>query len=269
MIIFYLLKFLTEFKRHKRRMKTSRRNFISTSTLALSLPLLGFSNEEKTQEKFKESPLKGGDTLLFQGDSITDAGREKTKELPNSPDSLGKGYAFLASAHLLHARADKNLTLYNRGISGNKVYQLQERWQKDAIDLNPKWISILIGVNDYWHKRKHNYEGTLAIYENDYRALLKSTLEALPGVQFILCEPFILPGTSAVDQTWVAPFKEYQQIAKQISEEFNTLWVPFQTVFDQALEQADASYWAPDGVHPSLAGSHLMAHAWMEVFNNR
>lgn len=249
--------------------KRSRRNFISTSTLALSLPFLGFTKEEKSGKNQKISPLGTGDTILFQGDSITDAGREKTKELPNSPDSLGKGYAFLASAHLLHSNPDKNLTLYNRGISGNKVYQLQERWQKDAINLNPKWISILIGVNDYWHKRKHNYNGTVAVYEKDYRTLIKNTQEALPGVQFILCEPFILQGTSAVDETWVDPFKEYQQIAKQISKEFNTLWVPFQSIFNKALEEAEASYWAPDGVHPSLAGSHLMAHAWLEIFNKR
>ena len=250
-------------------MKLSRRNFIAQSSLAMSFPLVGSAVGCKSEHhSSSNAKLETGATILFQGDSITDAGRQKTKELPNQPDSLGKGYAFLAASHLLHTHADKKPSIFNRGISGNKVYQLQERWQKDALDLNPKWISIMIGVNDYWHKRKHNYDGTIAIYENDYRKLLKETKAALPEVQFILCEPFILPGTSAVDESWVAPFKEYQEVAKKIAEEFNTLWVPFQSAFDAALEQAEASYWAPDGVHPSLAGSHLMTHHWMKVFNH-
>jgi len=248
-------------------MKLNRRKFIAQSSLAMGLPMMTMAHKPNFFKDL-QTKFKTGDTILFQGDSITDAGREKKKQLSNNASSFGAGYAFLAASHLLDAHPDKGLNIYNRGISGNKVYQLQDRWQEDALDLKPNWVSILIGVNDYWHKVKHGYEGTVEIYENDLRALVKQTKEALPGVRMVLCEPFILPNTSAVEQSWVVPFSEYQQAAHKIAKEFTTLWVPFQSVFNQALAQAKETYWAPDGVHPSMAGSQLMAQAWLEVVNN-
>ena len=201
-------------------------------------------------------------TVLFQGDSITDAGREKSKQLPNSADSFGRGYAFIAGAALLDFFSHMGISVYNRGISGNKVYQLAERWQKDCLDLKPDLLSILIGINDYWHKRNGNYDGTVEKYETDYRNLLKNTREVLPDINLVICEPFALPGTTAVDETWVEPVKAYQEVALKLSKEFKALFVPFQRVFDEAIKHAPATYWAPDGVHPSMAGAHLMASAW-------
>jgi lysophospholipase L1-like esterase len=161
----------------------------------------------------------------------------------------------------------KELQIYNRGISGNKVYQLADRWEKDCLDLKPDLLSILIGVNDYWHFRNGVYDGTPEIYEHDYRMLLTRTREALPDIRLVICEPFILTGTSAVDNSWVEPFSAYQSIAKKISDEFGATWVPFQKAFDQALEEAPATYWAADGVHPSMAGAQLMAKTWLEALS--
>jgi lysophospholipase L1-like esterase len=248
-------------------MKLNRRKFIAKSSLAMSMPMITIANQKDTFSELN-TKLNRGDTILFQGDSITDAGREKTNQLPNNANSFGAGYAFLAASHLLNAHPDKAFNIYNRGISGNKVYQLQDRWQVDAIDLKPNLVSILIGVNDYWHKVKHGYNGTVEIYENDLRALIKRTIKELPGVRIVLCEPFILPNTSAVEQSWVIPFQKYQKAAHKIAKEFNALWVPFQSVFDKGLQKAKETYWAPDGVHPSMAGSQLMAQAWLEVVNN-
>ncbi|WP_343333174.1 SGNH/GDSL hydrolase family protein [Draconibacterium aestuarii] len=205
------------------------------------------------------------DIILFQGDSITDAGRDRENESPNRGGSFGGGYAFLAAANLLNAMPEKNIKIYNRGISGNKVFQLDERWEKDCLDLNPEVLSILIGVNDYWHKRNGKYDGTVEIYENDYRALLKRTLKSLPNIKLVLCEPFYVLETKAVDETWVEPMKKYQAAAKRISDEFNTIWVPYQKVFDEAIKHAPGTYWTGDGVHPSMAGAQLMAEAWLKA----
>ena len=83
----------------------------------------------------------------------------------------------------------------------------------------------------------------------------------------MLCEPFILLGT-AIDKSWPNEFSKYRKVAKNLSIEFNTIWVPFQDSFDKALKEAPVSYWAPDGVHPSMAGSKLMAKTWLEKFNS-
>ncbi len=247
----------------------SRRNFlrqagISTALLA-GLPAFASSGEKKKpDEKDIQDFFAPGDITLFQGDSITDALRDKKDESPNRGPSFGMGYAYIIAAGLLKELAVKELTFYNRGISGNKVYQLAERWQKDCLELKPDIVSILIGVNDYWHMRQGRYEGTPEIYETDYRELLNRTRKELPGAKLVICEPFILAGTSAVDESWLEPFSRYQEIASLLAGEFETIWVPFQKVFNEALKLAPGSYWLYDGVHPSMAGSRLMADAWLK-----
>src|SRR6056297_1356995 len=115
-------------------MNLSRRKFFvktaaGTAALASIPAIVSASMYPSKSEKSKKYPLfEKGDTVLFQGDSITDAGREKERELPNNPASFGSGYAFLAASALLNELPGKELILYNRGISGNKVYQLADRW---------------------------------------------------------------------------------------------------------------------------------------------
>jgi len=205
-----------------------------------------------------------GGVVLFQGDSITDAGRNKMKELPNNSSSFGGGYAFLAASWLLNEFASRELTIYNRGISGNKVYQLDGRWDKDCLLLKPDVLSILIGVNDYWHLRSGKYDGSAEIYENDYRALLERTRKEHPDIKLVICEPFILTETKHVDESWLEPFRPYQEAASRICGEFDATWVPFQTAFTEATGFAHPTYWTHDGVHPSMAGAQLMASTWLE-----
>ncbi len=251
-------------------MNKSRRNFLMKSAtgaaVLATIPAIVsscVSAEKETSEK-KESIYKKGDTILFQGDSITDAGREKEKELPNNPASFGMGYAFLAASSLLNDFPEKQLTIYNRGISGNKVFQLADRWEKDCLGLNPDVLSILIGVNDYWHTRDYNYNGTIEIYENDYRKLLQRTKAKFPDVKLVICEPYYVLGARVVDESWVVPMKEYQAAALKIAKEFDAIWVPFQKVFDEAVKYAPATYWTADGVHPAMPGAQLMAEAWLK-----
>lgn len=252
-------------------MNINRRNFFSTAaagTIGLAaIPGIlsaSMSSAEKKQKGIL-SGLKTGDVILFQGDSITDAGREKEKQLSNSPSSFGYGYAFLAAANLLNTSSSQNFSIYNRGISGNKVYQLADRWQKDCFDLKPNILSILIGVNDFWHKLNGKYDGTVEKYENDYRQLLKLTLKILPDVKLVICEPFAVLGCSAVNEKWYPEFDSYRAASKKLSDEFNTVFIPYQAIFDEALKHAPGKYWTADGVHPSMAGGSLMAEAWLKA----
>ncbi|HOI80409.1 MAG TPA: SGNH/GDSL hydrolase family protein [Petrimonas sp.] len=244
------------------RRKFLQRTAVTASAMAVIPEIIAAA---LPAEKRQAVSIPKNGVILFQGDSITDAGREKTKELPNNGASFGTGYAFVAATSLLERFAGQQLSVYNRGISGNKVFQLADRWQKDCLDLKPDVLSILIGINDYWHMRNGNYDGTVEIYEADYRKLLQQTKAALPNVQLVICQPFALPGTTAVDESWVAPVKAYQEVAEKMSREFNATWVPFQRVFDEAIRRAPAKYWAADGVHPSMAGCQLMAAAWLKA----
>jgi lysophospholipase L1-like esterase len=210
------------------------------------------------------SLIRAGDVILFQGDSITDAGRKRDNNEANSQPALGNGYAWLAAAKLLVDHASADLTIYNRGVSGNKVYQLDERWDADCIKLKPNVVSILIGVNDIWHKLNGNYDGTLEKYETDYRALLARTKQELPEVRLVVCEPFVLR-CGAVTEKWFPEFDGYCAAARKVAEEAGATFVPFQSMFDGAAKIAPPERWAKDGVHPSADGAALMAHEWLRT----
>ena len=248
----------------------NRRNFFKKATLAgagaMLIPeILKAAIPENNGRTAESLDLEEGTVILFQGDSITDAGRNREEQdIPNKQSMLGNGYAMFAAAQILAGNGGKNLQIYNRGISGNKVYQLSNRWEKDCLNLNPGILSILIGVNDYWHKKKNSYDGDLAKYNADYRDLITQTKLHSPSIKIVICEPFIIAGGTALDETWESEFAIYRNAAKQVAEDFNTKFVPFQNVFNEALKKAPAAYWGADGVHPSMAGAQLMAQAWLK-----
>jgi lysophospholipase L1-like esterase len=252
-------------------MNLNRRNFLwkaTASTIGLAaIPAILSASMPSPAKKQKGllSSLKTGDVILFQGDSITDAGREKTKQLANSSGSFGPGYAFLAASGILNEYASKDLSIYNRGISGNKVFQLADRWQKDCFDLHPNLLSILVGVNDFWHTLDGKYDGTIEKYETDYRQLLTLTKKMLPEVKLIICEPFAVLGCSAINEKWYPAFDAYRATAKKLANEFDAVFIPFQAVFDEAQKHAPGKYWTADGVHPSMSGCSLMADAWLKA----
>jgi lysophospholipase L1-like esterase len=252
-------------------LKPSRRDFVQTGIGLSAAGLAAIASVDRLVAEDKPAASKNGksiiapgDTVLFQGDSITDSGRKKNSSKPNDSTAMGRGYAWMAATQLLLDMPDAQLKIFNRGISGNKVYQLAERWQADCLDLKPNVLSILIGVNDFWHKHKHNYEGTLEKYETDYRALVKRTKDALPDVKLIICEPFTLK-VGSVDDTWFPEFDGYRAAAKRVAEAAGAVFVPFQTKFDAAVKLAPPGVWAADGVHPSCDGSAIMAHWWLKT----
>jgi lysophospholipase L1-like esterase len=248
-------------------MNSTRRSFIRKTAMAgiMAAGIPEIVSAAFAPSAAKKNALAKGNTILFQGDSITDAGRKRDITASNDPGALGNGYALLTAAALLQKYAKFDLKIYNRGISGNKVYQLAERWDKDCLELRPDVLSILIGVNDIWHKLNGEYNGTVEIYRNDYVALLERTRKALPDVKIVICEPFAVPGVKAVDDKWYPEFYGYQKAAKEIAGMFGAVFIPMQRIYDEAQKQAPGSYWTPDGVHPSLAGAHLMAGAWFET----
>ncbi|MEN6424308.1 MAG: SGNH/GDSL hydrolase family protein, partial [Phycisphaerales bacterium] len=239
--------------------RTSRRRFLGGTAAAATLSVLSASG---CSQSVKRTPvvacgglIRQGEVVLFQGDSITDAGRDRERENNvNDPRALSSGYVHFISAHLLAERPDADLKIYNRGISGNKVFQLAERWDKDCIALKPNVVSILIGVNDIWHKLNGQYDGTAEIYERDYRALLERTKRELPGVKLVVCEPFVLR-CGAVNKKWFPEFDGYRAAAKRVATSVGAVFVPFQSAFDEAVKKAPPTHWAGDGVHPTMAGA--------------
>jgi lysophospholipase L1-like esterase len=212
----------------------------------------------------KRTETKGGDgfSFLFQGDSITDGNRSRNNDWNHV---MGHGYQFIIASKLWYEFPKKGFHFFNRGISGNKVTDLAARWQTDTLDLKPDVLSILIGINDTSAFLNGNKDYSVEQYGKDYRLLLQQTKQQLPNIQFILCEPFVLP-VGRVKEKWEEYSTEVgkrQKIVQQLSKEFNAVFVPLQLAFNKALSKAPADYWIWDGIHPMPAGHELMAIEWL------
>ncbi len=164
----------------------TRRNFLKNAGLGTAAlagtPFLVGRADSDLDARMVTKFFSPGDVILFQGDSITDSGRERKKQLANNALSFGTGYANLAASWLLEEMAGESLRIFNRGISGNKVYQLSDRWEPDCIGLKPNVLSILIVVNDYWHFSSGEYDGTPEIYESDFRSTVVFSAPEMPVI---------------------------------------------------------------------------------------
>ncbi len=221
------------------------------------------------------SPARAADTppavfhkgarVLFQGDSITDGGRDKSGRYLDH--TLGHGYPYLIAANYGGHFPGLQLEFLNRGVSGNKVSDLVARWKNDTIALKPDVLSILIGVNDVWHNIGAGKEIKYDEVEAAYDKLITDSQAALPGIKIVLCEPFILRGTANKDRwaQWDEANKKIQQIVAKLGDKHKLPVVHFQKVFDDACKLAPAEYWLFDGVHPFYAGHQIMADEWVRV----
>jgi lysophospholipase L1-like esterase len=209
-----------------------------------------------------EDHQNNGLTFLFQGDSITDGKRGRNKDWNHV---MGHGYAYLIASRLWFEHTDKNLMFYNRGISGNKIADLNARWQQDTIDLNPDVLSILIGVNDVPRIIENEY--SIEKWEKTYIEILERTIKALPNIQIILCEPFVLPADDMARIEWTEEktasyqrvISKMQKIVAQLAKTYNAIFIELQQPFLDACKKAPANYWIWDGIHPMPAGHELIA----------
>ena len=196
-----------------------------------------------------------GARILFQGDSITDGNRGRSAD-PNH--ILGHGYVFIIAARHGAAFPGLKLDFINRGVSGNTVSNLHQRWQKDTLDLKPDLLSVLVGVND------SGRGVSLDHYEQDYDRLLADTKTANPDIKLVLCEPFLLPVGRKKEnyETGRADIQKRQDIVARLAKKHGAALVKFQSAFDEACRRAPAEHWIWDGVHPTYSGHQVMADAW-------
>jgi len=201
--------------------------------------------------------------ILFQGDSITDAGRARDNDI-----NLGTGYPMLVKATLGFEEPGK-YEFFNRGISGNRVVDLYARIKNDIINLKPDVMSILIGVNDVWHEYSNNPNGVDAEkYFKVYDMLIEEVKQALPDIKIMILEPFVLKESGTAEH-WDEFRKETElraEKAKKIAEKYGLTYIPLQKKFDELCGKAEAAYWLRDGVHPTAMGHEFIKNEWIKAF---
>ena len=192
--------------------------------------------------------------FVFQGDSITDAGRDR-----DNIASFGVGYPNLVASELM-CKYPGEYEFINEGVSGDRIVDLYARIKQDLINHKPDYLSILIGVNDVWHELNEQNGVAAPKFEKVYSMLIEEIKEALPDIKIFILEPFVLKGcgTERYFDEFLADVKLHAQAAKNVADKFGLTFIPLQDKFDEASKLMPDTYWLADGVHPTAAGHGLI-----------
>ena len=208
--------------------------------------------------------------ILFQGDSITDAGRSRSEDNLK----MGYGYPSLVKAHLGFENPDM-YEYYNRGISGDRAASIYARVYRDVLDLKPDYISILVGINDVWHNILRVKSGqAVKRFETAYNMLIEEIKNDSPDTKIMLLEPFVLEGkaTTATEEQpdrfelFEMGTKQMSDAVKRVAQKHNLVFVPLWENFKNLATKMPADEMLIDGVHPTPVGHELIKRAWLEGF---
>jgi lysophospholipase L1-like esterase len=208
--------------------------------------------------------LAKGSRILFLGDSITDMKWGRNERDRNH--YLGHSYVYLIASRLGVDMPQAQLEFINRGISGHKVADLKARWQKDAIDMKPDLLSILIGVNDVSQSGAKGVP--LDRWVADYRFILDASRKANADLPLVLLDPFVLRSgrlkSEAVWKHWRGEVDKLCGMVAQLAKDYRAVHVRTQDVFDAAAKAVSPEHWIWDGVHPLPQGHELIARNWLQ-----
>jgi lysophospholipase L1-like esterase len=245
-----------------------RRTFIAGSMAAVGAATLCAKAEAEQPRantsgvggyNYRLPSLKRGSRLLFQGDSITDMNWGRNQGDRNH--YLGHSYVYLIAARLGVDMPEAQLDVYNRGISGHTVADLRNRWQKDAIDMKPDVLSILIGTNDVGRGVQAD------AFEADYRQILDASRNSNSELRLVLLDPFVLrSGKLKDEQAWTTRRSATDQlgiVVARLAKSYNAVHIKTQDIFDSAAKAVSPEHWIWDGVHPLPQGHELIARNWL------
>ena len=192
--------------------------------------------------------------ILLTGDSITDSSRDRS-----DPSGLGLGYVARVATHLPDAE------ILNTGISGNRISDLRDRWERDVMAHQPDVLSIMIGINDTWHSFRDKDTVSSSEFETDYRALLDAAQRA--GIaRIMMMEPFLVP-VEATQWEWRVDLDAKIAVVRRLAHEYDADLVATDGPLAQVASRLGPRMLVHDGVHPTSAGHALLAEWWLEVFD--
>lgn len=191
--------------------------------------------------------------IEFIGDSITDCDRHSPAYKP-----LGWGYVYNIHCLLRSVYPHLDLTIINKGISGDRVTDLKNRWKTDLLDINPDWLFIYIGINDVWRFFEGNQNEGVRL--GDFSAIYHQLINAAhtkTKAQIQLISPFL--AESDPSDPFRSQLTQYQAAIDELGNHFDVPVIRLQPALDRAMHIKPPSYWTSDRVHPTEEGHMLIA----------
>lgn len=196
--------------------------------------------------------------LLFQGDSITDAGRDRS-----DCHNMGSGYPLYAAKFIKEAFPDEDIEFINLGISGDQTKDLVARLEEDFVAVQPDVCSIHIGVNDTWHHAADKSWIDNEIFEANYRKVL-TALKERTNAKIIMIEQYLLPNEEK--DFFREDLNGKIDITRKLAREFADVYVPLDGLFAEALIEHESTHWSADGVHPNANGAEFIGKIYLDAF---
>lgn len=197
--------------------------------------------------------------ILFQGDSITDAGRDK-----RNYHHMGLGYPKFVVEMLSAKYPDVDFEFINFGISGNRTHELFDRLYADCICFQPDVVSILIGINDVWHR----YGGariatTDEQIELNYRCILER-LKNETSAKILMLQPYTEGEKQAHMRDEVERVK---LIVNKLADQYADSYIKLDDLMHADENYGKPDYFTPDGVHPNPTGAAYIAKLYVEAIS--
>ena len=195
--------------------------------------------------------------ILFQGDSITDAGRDR-----RNYHHLGAGYPKYAAELIRNAYPDVQFDFINLGIGGNRTDNLFDRLSIDCIDMKPDIVSVLLGVNDVWHRYDWAKIATTdAQIELNYTCILERIKNETNAKIFML-----QPYTEGEKQAHMrADVERVKEIVNRLADKYADAYVKTDDIMHTDEHYGTPDYFTVDGVHPNVNGAKFIAGLYFDA----
>jgi len=194
--------------------------------------------------------------LLFQGDSITDACRNREEFY-----DLGEGYPKYAAKYLTEKYPQFDFEFINKGISGDQTINLLQRLDSDFIAIQPDIVSILIGINDTW---SHSFIPDW-LPDSEFEEQYKKVLEAIKtktNAKIMIIEQFLGPVEDKAH--FRVDMASKIEITRKLAREYADVFMPLDGLLCSAFVGEDPLSFAPDGIHPSPKGADYIGKLYVD-----
>src|SRR5699024_7778347 len=136
------------------------------------------------------------------------------------------------------------------------------RWQTDVLDLQPDYVSILIGINDVWRFFDQPFQHPtdlvrLHVFKETYQQLIDQTKARVKGI--FLLSPFMFE--TNLEDPMFKQLKQYQTAVKTLAKKNELAYFDLQAVVDKYLSKQSIYILSGNRVHSNQNGHFLIANA--------